>query len=120
MGRNGWSVLRHLKKAVKKVSFLLRFNNLNWSRLASSMLSRSFKIERRRRFSFNDRRGLRCIDDEEDLESKGSGSIQRTRSCGSEDDIDRRAEAFISNFRQQLWLERQISMELRYCRRNVP
>ncbi|KAL3747937.1 hypothetical protein ACJRO7_016715 [Eucalyptus globulus] len=35
-----------------------------------------------------------------------------------EDDIDGRAENFVANFRRRLQMERQVSLELRYSRRN--
>lgn len=84
----------------------------------------------KRRLSFNDRPGLRaCTDDNYADESSpdsasagphshGGGSLHRTISYPSEDDIDKRAEMFIANFHRQLQIERQISLELGYCRAN--
>ncbi|KAE9462433.1 hypothetical protein C3L33_05643, partial [Rhododendron williamsianum] len=63
-----------------------------------------------------------CTEDLELLDSPASGSsrgggISRTTSLqSSEDDIDKRAEMFIANFYRQLKLERQVSLQLRYCR----
>ncbi|KAI4380558.1 hypothetical protein MLD38_006735 [Melastoma candidum] len=56
-------------------------------------------------------------------ESEGSnpssrGRLQRAMSYHSqEDDVDQRAELFIANF-YRLQLERQVSLDLRYCRGN--
>ena len=112
MVKENWPLLGHLKKAVKKLRFLLSFNLLQW-RLASITGSAST----RRRLSFNDRQGFHgCIEDEK-LDEPGSAKVyQRARSYGSDDDIDRRAEIFIANFRHHLRLERQVSLELRYYR----
>ncbi|GMY17722.1 hypothetical protein FCV25MIE_12961 [Fagus crenata] len=113
MGRENWLSLGQLKKAVKKLRFLLSFNLSQW-RLASIIGSAS---KRRRRLSFNDRPGLHgCIEDEMLDRNSSAKGIQRTRSYGSEDDIDKRADIFIANFRRQLRLERQVSLELRYYR----
>nr|POE66763.1 hypothetical protein CFP56_63906 [Quercus suber] len=71
----------------------------------------------RRRLSFNDRQGLHgCIEDEKVDETGSAKVYQRARSYGSDDDIDRRAEIFIANFRRHLRLEKQVSLELRYYR----
>lgn len=121
MGREkNWSVMGRLKRAVKQINSLLRFNLIKW-RL--SCFLRSHSSGRRPTLSFNDRLGLHgCIvdDDEEEDESnkKGPGrALHRTTSYASADyDVDQRAELFISNFRRQLWLERQVSLQLRYCR----
>lgn len=50
--------------------------------------------------------------------SSSSRRIERTISCSSEDDIDKRAELFINNFKRQLLMERQVSLQLRYSRGN--
>lgn len=121
MGVDNWSVLTRLKRAVKKVRFLLHFNVNRW-RLAS-MINRT-SSSNHHRISFNDRPGLRACthDDNFDTESEESGasarSLQRTISYPSEDDIDKRADMFIANFYRQLKLDRQISLELHYCRGN--
>ncbi|KAK3000174.1 hypothetical protein RJ639_023647 [Escallonia herrerae] len=111
MGSDNWSVLGRLRTAVKKVTCLLNFNLNRW-RLASIIGASSSK----RRLSFNDRPGLTaaCTDDTGLNEDTGSAhSLQRTVSCPSEDDIDKRADLFISNFYRQLRIERQVSLELR-------
>ncbi|CAN4126657.1 unnamed protein product [Withania somnifera] len=135
MGIENWSLLGKLKRAVKKITFLLNFDLNKW-KLASYMLRR--RHHHHHRLSFNDKilqkqpTGLNviCIDDDDDLvnntnEYSSSSSrnsfkgIQRTMSYpSSEDDIDKRAEMFIANFYNQLRLERQISLELRYYRGN--
>ncbi|GAB4853580.1 hypothetical protein Ancab_017771 [Ancistrocladus abbreviatus] len=103
-----WSLLGRLRKAVNKLRFLLFFN-LNPSWRFGSMIRGSIG-KKTRRLSFNDRPGLRaCTDDD--------GGNQ-TRSGLSDEDIDKRAEMFIANFYHQLRLERQISLDLRYCRAN--
>ncbi|KAF5461766.1 hypothetical protein F2P56_017839 [Juglans regia] len=106
MGVNKWSVLTCLRRAVRKVRFLLDFSN--------------------HQLSFNDRPGLRAYtNDSFDLDSEDSGSssrpglaLQKMMSYPSEDDVDKRAEMFIANFYHQLRIERQISLELQYCRGN--
>ncbi|KAK9274635.1 hypothetical protein L1049_021886 [Liquidambar formosana] len=116
MGIDNWLLLNRLKKAVKKISFLLNFNVHRW-RIAS-MIDAS---PRNRRLSFNDRPGLRaCFADETDSgsESGSSRGLQRTISYPSEDDVDKRADKFIANFYRQLQIERQVSLELRYSQGN--
>ncbi|XP_058210079.1 uncharacterized protein LOC131322680 [Rhododendron vialii] len=118
MGTDSWLLLGRLKRAVKKITFLLNIN-VNRFRIASMITGRADK----RRVSFNDRPGLSaCTEDLELLDSPAAGSsrgggISRTTSLqSSEDDIDKRAEMFIANFYRQLRLERQVSLQLRYCR----
>ncbi|KAG8372390.1 hypothetical protein BUALT_Bualt12G0061300 [Buddleja alternifolia] len=116
MAVDRWILLGRLKRAVKKVKFLINFNVNKW-KLASIIGASSSK----RRLSFNDRPGLTdCMDDDLDP-NDGPGSargLQRTISYPSEDDVDNRADAFIANFYKQLKIERQISLELRYYRGN--
>lgn len=106
-------LLGRLKRAVKKINFLINFNVNRW-KLASVIGASS-----RRRLSFNDRPGLRsCVDDSSSNDGSNRG-LQRTISYPlSEDDVDRRADAFIENFYRQLQIERQISLELKYYRGN--
>ncbi|WJZ84969.1 hypothetical protein VitviT2T_004541 [Vitis vinifera] len=92
MGARTWSALTRVRAAMKK---------------------------RPRRLSFNDRPGLiGCVDDDSETEESGLGSrLLRASSCISDqDDVDKRADAFIANFYRQLRLERQVSLELRYRR----
>ncbi|XP_074352900.1 uncharacterized protein LOC141692057 [Apium graveolens] len=132
-------MLDKLRNAVKKVQILLNIN-LNIWRLAS-ILGNNGSLQRRKTLSFNDRPGLRaCTDDYGDYNSSistndeyhqlsgsfsspspppsssrssSSRRIERTSSCPSEDDIDKRAEMFINNFRRRLVMERQASLQLR-------
>ena len=122
MGKQKWSVLGPLKRTVKKINFLLNFRK--W-RLASSILwnassSSSSSSGTIRRLSFNDRSGLHGVieDVESDHQSKPVRALERARSHGSssDDDVDKRAEIFITNFRRQLLMERQVSLQLRYYR----
>lgn len=125
MGTDKWFSLSRLKRAVKKVRFLLSFNLNRW-RVASMIGRRSFGTPRR--FSFNDRLGLRDAfddesgsDDQEHNSDSSSRGLQRTisspLSSDQEYDINQRAEMFITNFRRQLQMERQVSLQLRYCNR---
>lgn len=118
MAKDRWLLLGKLRRAVKKIKFLLNLNANRW-KLVSIIGASS----RKRRFSFNDRPGLRaCMEDSgQDDGPRLSTGLQRTTSYPSssdQDDIDDRAEAFIANFYKQLQLERQISLELRYYRGN--
>ncbi|XVE97261.1 hypothetical protein REPUB_Repub03eG0004900 [Reevesia pubescens] len=115
MGRENWSVMGRLKKAVKKINSLLRLNLTKWS---ISCFLKSASSRRQLSLSFNDRLGLHgCIEDEDQINERGSvRALQRVTSYGADDDVDKRAELFISNFRRQLWLEKQVSLQLRYCR----
>ncbi|CAI9782957.1 unnamed protein product [Fraxinus pennsylvanica] len=114
----GWPLIGRLKRAVKKITFLLNLNVNRWK--LASMIGRSLS---KRRLSFNDRPGLRAFMEESEpnnCDPPGSSSkeLQRTTSYPSEDDIDNRADKFIANFYKQLQLERQISLELKYYRGN--
>ncbi|OIW18671.1 hypothetical protein TanjilG_13423 [Lupinus angustifolius] len=111
------SLISRLKAAVNKVRFLLSSTVLSrtWH-AASVVLGGSMS---KRNLSFNDRPGLVLCSSEEETSTPVSSSreLHRTISFPSDDDdIDRRAEAFIANFRNQLRMERQISLQLRYCR----
>ncbi|KAJ4835883.1 hypothetical protein Tsubulata_030863 [Turnera subulata] len=114
-----WSVVGRLKRAVKKINFLLSFNIRRWRLGLASVLRSASSSGRRRALSFNDRVGLHGF-----IEDVGSNenttpvrALERVRSCASSDeDVDRRAEIFIANFRRQLLRERQVSLQLRYCR----
>ncbi|KAH6779443.1 cotton fiber protein [Perilla frutescens var. hirtella] len=113
MAVDSWSLVGRLKRAVKKIKFLLDFNVNRW-KLASLIGASSSK----RRLSFTDRPGIRaCLDDSEPDEPGSARSLQRTISYPtSEDDVDKKADAFIANFYKQLQIERQVSLELRYYR----
>ncbi|KAL5699232.1 hypothetical protein ACHQM5_030165 [Ranunculus cassubicifolius] len=116
MGIQEWTTLSPLKKAVKKIRFILSFN-MSKLRLLSSILSSKTPP----RLSFKDRvdSGLQSfVEDFEGYESASSSScaLQRTSSYVSDEDIDSKADMFIANFHRQLRLERQISLELQYCK----
>lgn len=134
--KNKPSLLGRLRTAVKKVTFLMNYNINRW-RLASNIIG-----GRRKQLSFNERFGLTSIisspstDDhdhsnstspymspsyeispdqgDDQLQKTRSFPLQRTTSFPEEDDVDRRAEMFISNFYRQLKMERQVSLQLRY------
>lgn len=112
------SLLSRLRTAVQKVKLLISSTILNHTWNAAKML-RGASLSNRQ-LSFNDRPGLMmCSSEETDSEGSVSPSpcLQRTISFPSdEDDIDKRSEIFIANFRRQLLLERQISLQLRYCK----
>ncbi|ESQ42651.1 hypothetical protein EUTSA_v10015454mg [Eutrema salsugineum] len=112
------SLLNRLRQAVNKVKFVLSFKiNSLWGlvpMLGSSSSSSSL------RFSFNDRPGLAgACTEENEPDSTGSsrGALCRAGSYdpSSDEDIDSKAEMFIANFYKQLKIERQISLELKYC-----
>ncbi|KAL3643040.1 hypothetical protein CASFOL_013855 [Castilleja foliolosa] len=117
MAVDRWLLLGRLKRAVKKIKFLLDINANRW-KLASIIGASSSK----RRLSFNNKPGLTaCVDDtDSDYYEPGSAkSLSRTISYPiSEDDVDKKADAFIANFYKQLQIERQVSLELRYYRGN--
>lgn len=107
------TLLGKLRRAVQKIKFLLNLSINRW-KVASI-------IRTKRGLSFNDgdcRPGLAaCVEDSGSDGSPGSSrGLQRTASypSGSEDDVDKRADAFIANFYKQLQFERQISLQLRY------
>lgn len=116
------SLLSRLRMAVQKVRLLISSTILSHTWHAANMLRRASLSKRH--LSFNDRPpGLMlCSSEETDSEgsvssSPSSQSLQRTISFpSSDDDIDKRSEMFIANFRRQLRLERQISLQLRYRR----
>uniref|UniRef100_A0A0A0L4Z8 Uncharacterized protein n=2 Tax=Cucumis sativus TaxID=3659 RepID=A0A0A0L4Z8_CUCSA len=67
--------------------------------------------------------GIRIVleDQSRIAESSFVRKLERASSSrygGYEEDVDQRAEIFIENFRRQLRLERQISLQLRYYRVN--
>ncbi|KAL6540819.1 hypothetical protein OROMI_024702 [Orobanche minor] len=118
MAEKGWLLLDKLKRAVKKIKIIMNFNVNRWKLATTFIRSPSSK----RRLSFNDPPGLTAAfmedpDPNEPSDSSRGRLLQRTISYpSSEDDIDKRADVFIANFYKQLQYERQISLELRYCR----
>lgn len=122
------SLLNKLKRAIQKVKFLLSFNPTRW---VVSSFRGSFTL---RKISFNAQPSLLdCTIDSTpvDLHRWGSisSSVSRTTSNASQvsrtisnassiDDIDKKAEIFIANFYKHIQLERQVSLDLRYCSQN--
>ncbi|KAI4344400.1 hypothetical protein L6164_011632 [Bauhinia variegata] len=112
------SLWRRLKRAVRIV--------LSRTWRMASVIRRAKMSKTKPKLCFNDCPGLKACTGERGYVSEGSGSsrgsrqgkqLQRTLSYSSDDDdIDRRAEMFIANFRRQLQMERQISLRLRYMR----
>ncbi|XP_065039464.1 uncharacterized protein LOC135673986 [Musa acuminata AAA Group] len=114
-----------LRRAIQKVRFLLSFDATRW--MASS-LKRSPLVSRR--LSFTARPSLLDCTDDDGYEAGSSSSrtLSRTVSlssspasrslsgASSDDDINQRADRFIENFYLQLRMERQVSLQLRYCR----
>ncbi|KAF5790618.1 hypothetical protein HanXRQr2_Chr09g0385311 [Helianthus annuus] len=49
-----------------------------------------------------------------ELQKTRSFPLQRTTSFPEEDDVDKRAERFISNFYRQLKMERQVSLQRKH------
>lgn len=102
-----------LKKTWSKLTAFLR---LPLARRRPSRRLRSFGREHRTL-------GLRTfLEDETIVQNSTVRRLERVSSLNygrnSEDDVDTRAQVFIDNFRRHLFLERQISLRLRYCRTN--
>ncbi|CAL1390698.1 unnamed protein product [Linum trigynum] len=135
-----WVLFGRLKRAVSKLRVILKFDFHVW-RLASSLLRSSSSIGPSRVISFGDRPGLTAAyEDYDEAAAADSDSgywcsppppaadasaaapkkVELRRAISRrfsmvEDDIDDRAEMFIANFRRQLQIERQISLDLKYC-----
>lgn len=102
-----------LKKAEKKLKFLLSFHLMRWC-----MASNTGCASNRHRPTFKDRLDLHHrIEDEKSVGNCSGTGIRQASGFASENDIDRRAEIFIANFRHQLLFERQVSLENRLGRR---
>ncbi|KAJ4813601.1 cotton fiber protein [Rhynchospora pubera] len=120
------ALLNKLKNAIQKVKFLLSFDATRW---VLCSIRGSFTP---RKVSFKAQPSLLdCTDDATPVDLYGwasnSASVSRTTSNASQvtrtssnvsssDDIDKRAEIFITNFYKHIQMERQVSLELRYCR----
>ncbi|XP_074315193.1 uncharacterized protein LOC141651376 [Silene latifolia] len=123
---NKWSLSRKIKRAIKKVNFFLKssFKFDQW-RFASIL-----------RCTPNNKRYTRHLSigySEETLtkeENDGNRLLSSLRSfnrvksiCLNDNDdvenVDEKADLFIQNFHRQLLMERQISLQLRYCNPNV-
>ncbi|KAK7283035.1 hypothetical protein RIF29_12244 [Crotalaria pallida] len=96
--------IRKLRRAVKKLKSLLHC----W-RVHSSVSSESSK--KSLSTLFNNQMGLQNFVEDEEINKDHTMKYIETPSYAAEDDIDKRAEIFIANFRRHLWLERQASLE---------
>lgn len=102
-----------LKKAFTKLTAFVRL-----------CLVRRQRSQRLRSFVSDDRTvGIRIVLEDQRRIAANSSARKLERASSSrygsdEDDVDQRAEIFIDNFRRQLRLERQISLQLRYYRVN--
>ncbi|CAD5177210.1 unnamed protein product [Musa acuminata subsp. malaccensis] len=130
-------LLARFRGAIQRVSFLLSFDATKW--IVVSRLKRSPLGPRPLSFRAAQPSLLDCTEDYYDAGSSFSLSrtaslsspVSRTTSlsptvsgilrstsdaasCG--DDVDQRAERFIESFYRRLQMERQVSLELRYCK----
>lgn len=118
-----------MSKATKNITLLLSSKMHKWkltSKILRSQRKHPIRLFKKSKSSLYD--AIRDIDDQfEQQEDPSTRCIQRIRSTigrndvnyddnDDENDVDKRAETFIANFRRQLQLERQISLELRYCK----
>ncbi|CAN1122539.1 hypothetical protein LINPERPRIM_LOCUS2785 [Linum perenne] len=127
-----WILFDRLKKAVSKLKVLLKFDLHVW-RLAGSLLASSPSAPSRVISCGSDLPGLAAAlrqDSDSDWYSPPASfsppsssrtELHRTisRRSSMEDDIDKKAEMFIANFRRQLRIERQISLDLKYCQQKT-
>lgn len=141
MGKN-ISLVSSVASHIKKVKLMLFLSLKLWKwRLKTDMsnVGRAYnRLQRWRSFNAGGPRGLLCGCFEEEEEDDGVESssnyirrLERTRSSyygynpeyddidddhedDEYDDVDRRAEIFITNFRSRLLMERQVSLNLRY------
>ncbi|KAJ8448777.1 hypothetical protein Cgig2_011398 [Carnegiea gigantea] len=125
-----WTMLiGNLKKVVYKLNFILTssITSNHWRNLASSIFQSQKSRPYSRHLSFGDQPGLSFRGFSEDSKRGPRGSLSSWRSFSRirssqdyennvGDDVDTRADVFIENFHRQLRMERQISLELRYCR----
>lgn len=123
MKTQNWSLIKTLiSKAAMKITFLLGSKIHKWKVTSRILSFRRIKLFKKSKSSLYD--AIRDIDDQyEQQEGRSTHCIRRTKSNiarnnddDDENDVDHRAEMFITNFRRQLRLERQISLELRYCK----
>ena len=116
-----WSLFHKLKKAVKKLKMILASTDHMFRQWSLASISSRRPPPYTRHLSFNNGVGINhgCLEDNHDndlmsLRSLSFGRIKNNSKYGVED-IDRRADVFIDNFHRQLRMERQISLEFRYC-----
>jgi hypothetical protein len=94
-------LILQLQRAVKKLNYLLRVH--------SNIVSKNLKQRWCRLFC--NQKSLRRFQDDEKINRDDNMILQNRRTIIYEledDDIDKRAEIFIANFRRQLSLERRI------------
>ncbi|KAG5018714.1 hypothetical protein GLYMA_06G076800v4 [Glycine max] len=92
-------LIRQLLRSMKKLKSLMHSWRMH-SSVSRSLKKRWFRL-------FSKQMGMqRFLEDEEITDEDHTVQYKRTISCVWEDDIDKRAEAFIANFRRQLCLER--------------
>lgn len=126
-----------LRRAVHKIKFFISFNARRW--FLSSMASSSVR-QSKLNFKSNCNGLLDCkAEDYCTIGSSmklsrstsfataslsrssmraGSKTIRSMSDASSTSDIDQRAEEFITNFYEHIQMERQVSLQLRYCREN--
>lgn len=122
MKTQNWLLLKSfMNKATKNILFLLSSKMHKWkltSKIINFRRKHPIKLFNKSKSSLYD--SIRDIDDQYEGPSY-THCIRRTKSSiarnnDDENDVDQRAEMFIANFKRQLRLERQISLELRYCK----
>ncbi|KAI4316217.1 hypothetical protein L6164_024216 [Bauhinia variegata] len=123
MGKGNASALGRLKRAVKKLKFLLAL----WRMPSNSHVAAAGAICKQRWCRFNHGRSLQSCFNNDEFESNRKYKIREYTSTtwheysdrdNDEIDVDKRAETFIANFRRQLTLERQVSLESSSCKRD--
>lgn len=97
-----------------KVRFLLNIN-LNRFRLSAAVVR---TLSRRKLSLPKTQLGLLEAAELEDEASEQEQCFSRTIS-GCSEDIDQKAEDFIASFYRHIQMERQVSLELRYCNLNL-
>ncbi|CAJ2643375.1 unnamed protein product [Trifolium pratense] len=93
-------LILQLQRDVKKLKYLLRVH--------SNIVSKN--VKQRWRSLFCNRKSLRRFQDDEKI-NRDNNMILQNRTViydYEDDDIDKRAEIFITNFRRQLSLERRV------------
>jgi hypothetical protein len=94
-------LILQLQRAVKKLNYLLRVH--------SNFVSKN--VKQRWRSLFCNQMSLPRFQDDEKINRDDNMILQNRRTIiyeSEDDDIDKRAEIFIANFRRQLSLERRI------------
>lgn len=131
------ALFTRLRRAIQKVQFLLSFNARRW--ISSSILGSSSPMNRPRLSFKSQPSGLLDFftDDDEYCDARSAFTLSRTTSTATDvsrmnspapditrstsdasssaDDINQRADDFIANFYKHIQMERQVSLELRYC-----